>query len=770
MINKKVFPSKEMELRKSNISLRELMFILISFIMGHASLFNIYPFGLPFISSVIMKEKNKAYLILPVFIGTFTGVKDVNFLWKYGLAYIIFTLLILTFKKEIQIKKWLLPFLCPASLIMGGLLSFLWVAFSYYDIILLILETLLTYISVIILSEGLTFFYTPERGNVEKLITLTIIFGSILKLIGNTVFFGVPIKNLVISAIIVFSAFARGTGEVFGYGVILSLLAYPSSLLPWALTFYSISGCFAFFLKKYGKIAVFTGFLIGYGIYHYYIGLRSVNFLNYPSLVLIFIVTILTPEAAIKKLEKTLSLDEESSGDINNILKEMIKTQLVELANTLEEMGKIYKYPIRNGDLNPLEDSILKIKNRICRECALFKACWDRDYKSTIADIFKLYSAKEVFLDGDLPRLFKVRCGKLEEIYKFIKMDKEKNELKKVLDAMVKEISDISFEKVKHFASCLKMLAEKGIDENRYAEDLKEELLKEGINVENIIIGDEGEGHNYYIIKRPCMGNRTCEIKIMPFFENAFIKGANMVKVDCPLRSGKEKCRIKIVPRSVLSVAVGYVNIPKEGASFSGDSATFFETLGGKYFMALSDGMGVGEKAKNHSEKTLLIFENLIESGYDLEDAIRILNSAMQVYGSGGDSFSTLDITFIDLSSGMAEFVKAGAVSSFIKRKDKVESLRGSALPIGVMDGINPVKIKKKLMPQDMVIMVTDGVMDSIKTEGDKEEKFIKIIESIKTTNPQEFAERILKKVLEGSEEKRDDMAVLVGLVWERKN
>ncbi|KYO69287.1 SpoIIE family protein phosphatase [Thermovenabulum gondwanense] len=769
MINKKVFPPKEMELKKSNISLRELMLILIGFIMGHASLFNIYPFGLPFISSIILKDKNKAYLILPVFIGTFTGVKNVNFLWKYGLAYIIFTLLILTFKKEINIKKWLLPFLCSASIIMGGLLSFLWVAPSYYDIILLILETLLSYISVIILSEGLTFFYTLERGNVEKLIALTIISGSILKLIGNTVFFGVSIKNLIISAIIVFSAFARGTGEVFGYGVILSLLAYPSSLLPWALTFYSIAGCFASFLKKYGKIGVLAGFLIGYGIYHYYIGLRSVNFLNYQSLILILIATFLIPEAVIKKLENTLSLNEESSGDIN-ILKDMINTQMIELANTLEEMGKIYKYPIRDGNLNPLEDSILKIKNRICRDCALFKACWDRDYKSTIADIFKLYTAKEVFLDGDLPRLFKVRCGKLEEIYRFIKMDKEKNELKKVLDAMVREISDISFEKVKHFASCLKMLAKKGIDENRYAEDLKEELSKEGINVENIIIADEGKGYSYYIIKRPCMGNRTCEVKIMPFFENAFIKGADMLKVDCPLRSGKEKCRIKIVPRSFLSVAVGYVNIPKEGASFSGDSATFFETVGGQYYMALSDGMGVGEKARNHSEKTLLIFENLIESGYGLEDAIRILNSAMQVYGSGGDSFSTLDITFIDLSSGMAEFVKAGAVSSFIKRKDKVESLRGSALPIGVMDGINPVRIRKKLMPQDMVIMVTDGVMDSIKSEGDKEEKFIKIIESIKTTNPQEFAEKILKKVLEGSEEKRDDMAILVGLVWERKN
>ncbi|MGB9813949.1 MAG: SpoIIE family protein phosphatase [Thermovenabulum sp.] len=769
MINKKALQIKRAEVRKNSISLKEVMIFFISFFIGHASFFNIYPFGISFVASMVSKEKNKIFLVFPAFIGTLIGVKNFNLLLKYFFAYIIFTALYLVLQKEVYNKKWLLPLICFISIIFGGIFSFIYMPPSYYDFIMLLLESLLSYITALILSEGLKSFFYGCSENVEKIITVAIIFGSLLDLLGEISFFGILAKTFVISIIIIFSALMQGSTGALSYGVFLSLLAYPSSVLPWAISFYSISGSLASSFKKFGKIAVFIGFLIGYIIYYYYISPKSMNLLNYPSIILIFIITVLTPDSFIKRIERVISIEEKDDMDYS-LLKENVKNQLIELANTVEEMGKIYKIPMMDCKLNPLEESLMKIKNRVCNGCALSKACWERDYKYTISDIYKLYTLKENSMYNELPRLFKARCGKFEDIYKIVKTEKEKSELKNILDLMVNDTLNTAFEKVKYFSDAIRMLSENALDENIYAEELKKGLLEQGVKVENIFITDTNEGHDCFIIKRPCVGERPCEVSIRPFFERNFIKGAKVLKVDCPLNSGGEKCRIKVVPQSILSVAVGYVNLPKEGASFSGDSSSFFESKSGKYYLALSDGMGVGEKAKNHSEKTLIVLENILEAGYSIEQALPILNRAMQVYGAGTESFSTLDLAFIDLFTGITEFIKAGAVASFIKRKDKVEVIKGSALPIGVVDGISPFRIKKKLMPQDMVILVTDGVIDSIKGNGDKEEKFIKIIENIKTNNPQEFAEKILKKVLEGCEEKRDDMAVLVGLVWERKN
>jgi stage II sporulation protein E len=84
------------------------------------------------------------------------------------------------------------------------------------------------------------------------------------------------------------------------------------------------------------------------------------------------------------------------------------------------------------------------------------------------------------------------------------------------------------------------------------------------------------------------------------------------------------------------------------------------------------------------------------------------------------------------------------------------------------MDEITPKVAEKTLGPGDMVIMVTDGVVDAFSDKQNGEEELRKMLLEIKTTNPQEMAERILKKA-KGQTNVRDDMTVLVGSIWEKR-
>ena len=76
--------------------------------------------------------------------------------------------------------------------------------------------------------------------------------------------------------------------------------------------------------------------------------------------------------------------------------------------------------------------------------------------------------------------------------------------------------------------------------------------------------------------------------------------------------------------------------------------------------------------------------------------------------------YSTVDLSVFDLYSGECEIVKAGASSTFIKKKDCVEHLSSTSLPIGVVHHIEIDSVRRKLEDGDFVIMVTDGILDAL--------------------------------------------------------
>jgi len=157
-----------------------------------------------------------------------------------------------------------------------------------------------------------------------------------------------------------------------------------------------------------------------------------------------------------------------------------------------------------------------------------------------------------------------------------------------------------------------------------------------------------------------------------------------------------------------------------------------------------------------------------MECGFDKDTTLRIINSVL-VLKSNDDSFSTIDLSIINLYNGDAEFVKIGAVATFIKRAEKTEVVRSTTLPAGILSNVEMEIAHKKIENGDFIIMMTDGVIDSFKGDDGGEKAFQKYISEAKSTNPQQIADGIIDRACENCGGRpADDMMVLAAKVWKR--
>lgn len=211
---------------------------------------------------------------------------------------------------------------------------------------------------------------------------------------------------------------------------------------------------------------------------------------------------------------------------------------------------------------------------------------------------------------------------------------------------------------------------------------------------------------------------------------------------------------------AVISAAARAV---KENEKISGDNYSIEEYNQNQMIAMISDGMGSGEKACHDSRVVIEFMERLMDAGFSKEKALMLVNGAFFSKNPCTD-ITTLDLCSISLLSGEAEFIKAGAASSFVKRKARVEEISSDTLPLGALDTVDAadaMQFSMQLCDSDMLIMVSDGVADAFGTGGASRLK--EAIARINYVNPKEFARQLIKYAIscQGGHI-RDDMTALV--------
>ena len=204
----------------------------------------------------------------------------------------------------------------------------------------------------------------------------------------------------------------------------------------------------------------------------------------------------------------------------------------------------------------------------------------------------------------------------------------------------------------------------------------------------------------------------------------------------------------------------------RDSMMLSGDSYSLKEFENGHLLMGLSDGMGCGTSACIESETVIELLEQLLDSGFDPDCALKMINSVM-VMNSLDEHPATLDYGIIDLHSGRCDLVKIGAAATFVKRGKWVETIKSTSMPLGILSEVDYELTSKKLYDQDTVIMVSDGVIDAMDCE-DKDGTLSKIISEIHGNTPKQMAELILSKAVKDESKLTDDCTVLVARINER--
>ena len=238
----------------------------------------------------------------------------------------------------------------------------------------------------------------------------------------------------------------------------------------------------------------------------------------------------------------------------------------------------------------------------------------------------------------------------------------------------------------------------------------------------------------------------------------------------CPSLDGRsvvagEPVTIKLEEEAGFRILTAVARQTKEEEVISGDTFSTALLPMGKILLCLSDGMGSGENAFAESEMVTDLMEQLLEAGFSVQTSARIVNSAM-VLCREEQHPTTLDVCVVDRHTARCELLKQGACPTFIKRRSQVEVLDAPMLPAGILGGITPDSSFFQLQAGDLIIMVTDGVLEGMEGE-DKEEAFKDFLRACPAQNPKELSSEALSVALSGSEAK-DDMTVLVASVWRK--
>lgn len=90
-----------------------------------------------------------------------------------------------------------------------------------------------------------------------------------------------------------------------------------------------------------------------------------------------------------------------------------------------------------------------------------------------------------------------------------------------------------------------------------------------------------------------------------------------------------------------------------------------------RYALAISDGMGNGERAYQESSETLRLLQQILNSGISEEVAIQSINSILSLRTSD-EIYATLDLAIVDLQQPYVNFLKIGATVSYILRGSSI--------------------------------------------------------------------------------------------------
>ena len=354
------------------------------------------------------------------------------------------------------------------------------------------------------------------------------------------------------------------------------------------------------------------------------------------------------------------------------------------------------------------------------------------------------------------------RVSKLDFIWKK-KMDESKKNVSSQLKGVSEAISKMAVEIEQK---------EEDIFANK-KEEIKKLLEQKEIEIKDINITQAKSGRfSVEVYTEVCenIDGTTCDIKkIGKIVEKVLNQKMTIQKQECGLRLNKGVCKFTYLSDDNYKVQIGIAKSTKAGSPVSGDSSLHIKLGDGKYLLAISDGMGSGPEAMKSSKIAVKMLERLLTAGFEKDVSLKLINSTL-VANTKEDMFATLDIEILDLFNGNMEFIKNSACPTYVKRNNEVQLLKSVSLPAGILDNVDLVVYDYDLQDGDILVMCSDGIIDSNKEYINKQVWLKYLLEDIQIDDAQKIADIIIGEAIDNDfGMQKDDMTVIVAKISKKK-
>lgn len=662
--------------------------------------------------------------------------------------------------------------------------------FTLYDVLASITLSIIALVfykifvnSIVVVQE----FYEKRAFSIEEVIGASLMLAIAVGGIGDFNVAGFSIRNILSILIVMVLGWKNGMliGTTSGVTIGVTLGVITNSE-PIMIAAYAISGMIAGILNRFGKIGVVVGFALGNILLAYVANGYTVELIHFKEILIASIGLLFVP--------KTLQIDIEEFTGKSKLLPSMsdralnkskeVAESLNNVSNAINEMATTYR---GQEDLDAVEkDNISSDENKeifigeLLNNLEPYK---DNMLYDDIAkadgeidnEIFELLLEKQEISRKDLLQIF-ANCNsyivgaednkiskQLEDnimqivrtinvSYKVAKSNfiwkKKEEQTKKNISNQLKNVSNAIKSMAKDIEKDIK--AEEKYQSERL--EIVDLLRQKDIEVQDIMIKKD----NRFIV----------EIYLTRLLENTKLEQiaeilTNILKEPIVLNAeatvGK---KIVYLSDDKYIMAIGMAQETKNNSKQSGDSILNIRLKDGKYLVAISDGMGSGKEAKNSSNQTLRLLENLLVSGFDKKASLDLINNALM--NQNKETFATLDIAIVDLYEGNVEFIKSAACPTYIKKNRRVQMIRSNSLPTGILEESKLETFDKDINDGEIVVLCSDGILDS-NVEYKNKELWIKyLLEDIETTNTQKIANLILEESVDNNYGiAKDDMSVV---------
>lgn len=661
--------------------------------------------------------------------------------------------------------------------------------FTVYDVLSSITLSMIALVfykifvnSLVVVQE----FRNKQAFSIEEVIGASLLMAIAVGGFGDLNILGVGIRNILSILIVMILGWKNGilVGTTSGVTIGVTLGVITGSE-PIMIAAYAISGMIAGILNRFGKIGVVVGFTLGNIVLAYVSNGYTVELIHFKEILIASIGLLAIPKSFNISLEefignskflpvvpdRALNKSKEMAQSLNNVseaIQEMATTyrtskeDVIEENTSREENKKIFISELLNN-LEPYKENMLyedisDVDGKIIDE--IFNILLDKQEIDT-QDLLKTFAQCNSYIvgfdDNDISKYLQDNISQMVRTinlsYKvsksnFIwqkKIEQNKNNMKEQLNKVSKAIKNMA-----------KDLEEDVKQEEQYKSEKSEilELIKQKqIEIQDIAIKKD----NRYIIE--IYSNEILETAKIETIEKILTK---IFKEEIVLNDeasiGK---KLSFLSEDKYDMAIGTANATKSKSMTSGDSILSIRLKDGKYLVAISDGMGSGKEAKDSSMQALKLLENLLLSGFDKKTSLDLINTTL--INQNTEIFATLDIAIVDLYMGNIEFIKSGACPTYIKNKKRVQIIKSNSLPAGIIEEAKIQTFDKDIEQGDIMVMCSDGILDS-NIEYKNKELWIKyMLEDIETNNTQKISDLILNEAVDNNfGTAKDDMSIIV--------